>query len=102
MGERRLGRPFLDDGLRARAFHWPPLRLVRLRSERGSVGVVCPQLSSLVEHEREETAMRSVALDVHLDFCEVAIVEDGEVRSAGQIKTKPEQIELFGLEPWPR
>jgi transposase len=39
--------------------------------------------------------MRSVALDVHLDFCEVAIVEDGEVSSAGQIETKPEQIELF-------
>ena len=39
--------------------------------------------------------MRSVALDVHLDFCEVAIVEDGEVRSAGRIQTKPEQIELF-------
>ena len=39
--------------------------------------------------------MRAVALDVHLDFCEVAIVEDGEVRSAGRIETKPEQIELF-------
>ncbi len=39
--------------------------------------------------------MRSVALDVHLDFCEVAIVEEGEVRSAGRIETKPEQIELF-------
>jgi len=39
--------------------------------------------------------MRSVALDVHLDFCEVAIVEDGELRSAGRIETKPEQIELF-------
>jgi hypothetical protein len=39
--------------------------------------------------------MRSVALDVHLDFCEVAIVEDGEVSSAGQIETKPEQVELF-------
>ncbi|HEY4914460.1 MAG TPA: IS110 family transposase [Candidatus Dormibacteraeota bacterium] len=39
--------------------------------------------------------MRSVALDVHLDFCEVAIVEDGEVRSAGRIDTKPQQIELF-------
>jgi transposase len=39
--------------------------------------------------------MRSVALDVHLDFCEVAIVEDGEVRSTGRIETKPEQIELF-------
>ena len=30
-----------------------------------------------------------------LDFCEVALVEDGEVRSAGRIETKPEQIELF-------
>jgi transposase len=39
--------------------------------------------------------MRSVALDVHLDFCEVAIVEDGEVSSVGRIETKPEQIELF-------
>ena len=40
--------------------------------------------------------MSSVALDVHLDLCEkVAIVEDGEVRSAGRIETKPEQIELF-------
>jgi len=39
--------------------------------------------------------MRSVALDVHLDFCEVAIVEDGELRSAGRIETRPEQIELF-------
>jgi hypothetical protein len=44
---------------------------------------------------REVVMMRSVALDVHLDFCEVAIVEDGEVRSAGRIDTKPEQIELF-------
>lgn len=41
--------------------------------------------------------MRSVALDVHLDFCEVAIVEDGELRSAGRIETKAEQIELFAL-----
>jgi transposase len=34
-------------------------------------------------------------LDVHLEFCEVAIAEDGEVRSAGRIETKPEEIELF-------
>ncbi len=39
--------------------------------------------------------MRSVGLDVHLDFCEVAIVEEGEVRSAGRIESTPEQIELF-------
>ena len=39
--------------------------------------------------------MRSVGLDVHLDFCEVAIVEDGQLRSAGRIATTPEQLELF-------
>jgi transposase len=39
--------------------------------------------------------VRSVGLDVHLDFCEVAIVEGGEVRSAGRIATTPEQLELF-------
>jgi transposase len=39
--------------------------------------------------------MRSVGLDVHLDFCEVAIVEDGELRSAGRVETKPERLELF-------
>jgi transposase len=30
-----------------------------------------------------------------LDFCEVALVEDGELRSAGRIATRPEQLELF-------
>jgi transposase len=45
--------------------------------------------------EPKEAVMRSVALDVHLDFCEVAIVEDGELRSAGRIATTPEQLELF-------
>jgi len=39
--------------------------------------------------------VRAIGLDVHLEFCEVAIAEGGEVRSAGRIETKPEQIELF-------
>jgi transposase len=39
--------------------------------------------------------MRAVALDVHIDFCEVAIAEQGKVRSAGRISTKPEELELF-------
>jgi transposase len=39
--------------------------------------------------------VRAIGLDVHLEFCEVAIAEDGEVRSAGRIETTPEQIELF-------
>jgi transposase len=39
--------------------------------------------------------MRSIGLDVHRDFCEVAIAEAGEVRSAGRIDTEPEALELF-------
>ena len=39
--------------------------------------------------------MRAVGLDVHRDFCEVALVEDGDVRSAGRIETNPEALELF-------
>jgi transposase len=34
-------------------------------------------------------------LDVHRDFCEVAIAEAGEVRSAGRIETTPQKLELF-------
>ena len=39
--------------------------------------------------------MRSIGLDVHRDFCEVAIVEAGEVRAAGRIETTPATLELF-------
>jgi hypothetical protein len=39
--------------------------------------------------------VRAIGLDVHLEFCEVAIAEGGEVSSAGRIATKPEEIELF-------
>ena len=48
--------------------------------------------------------MRYVALDVHIDFCEVAIAEQGEIRSGGRIETKPEAIELFAqsLDPHDR
>jgi transposase len=39
--------------------------------------------------------VRAIGLDVHLEFCQVAIAEAGEVRSAGRIETKPERIEPF-------
>ena len=39
--------------------------------------------------------MRAIGLDVHLEFCEVAIAEGGGVRSAGRIETKPAELELF-------
>jgi transposase len=39
--------------------------------------------------------LRAIGLDVHLDFCEVAIAEGGKVRSAGRVETKPAQLGLF-------
>jgi transposase len=50
----------------------------------------------------EEGRVRAVALDVHRDFCEVAIVEEGRVRSAGRIRTRPEALELFAQSLDPR
>lgn len=40
--------------------------------------------------------MRFIGMDIHRDFCEVAISEDGRLRSAGRITTSVEQLELFG------
>jgi transposase len=39
--------------------------------------------------------VRDIGLDVHRDFCEVAVVEAGEVRSAGRIATTPAELGLF-------
>src|SRR5438093_369793 len=39
--------------------------------------------------------MRSIALDVHRDFCEVAIKDDSGLRLAGRTKSSPEELQLF-------
>ncbi len=39
--------------------------------------------------------MRSIALDVHRAFCEVAIKEGTKLRSGGRIKTSVAELELF-------
>jgi transposase len=45
--------------------------------------------------DREEVAVRYIGLDVHREFCEVAIAEEGRVRSAGRIRTRRAELELF-------
>jgi len=40
--------------------------------------------------------MRAIGMDVHRDFCEVAVAADGEVRSGRRIATSPAALELFG------
>lgn len=39
--------------------------------------------------------MRSIGLDVHQGFCEVAIREDGKTRSAGRVASDRAELELF-------
>jgi transposase len=39
--------------------------------------------------------MRSIALDIHRDFCEVAIKDGDALRSGGRIKTDVAELELF-------
>jgi hypothetical protein len=38
---------------------------------------------------------RAIGLDVHRDFCEVAICEDGVTRSAGRVPSTPEGIKTL-------
>ena len=53
----------------------------------------CP--AALPDIVEEGSGMRAFGLDVHRDFCEVAIGEQGVVRSAGRIATRVESLELF-------
>jgi transposase len=39
--------------------------------------------------------MRFIGLDVHRDFCEVAISEGGKARRAGRVAARPVELELF-------
>src|SRR3954452_23679413 len=39
--------------------------------------------------------VRAIGLDVHRDFCEIAIAEAGEVRSAGRAAARPDVWEVF-------
>ena len=39
--------------------------------------------------------MRFIGLDVHRDFCDVAIYENADVRSADRVASSPEQLALF-------
>jgi len=38
---------------------------------------------------------RAIGFDVHLDFCEIAICEDGQVRSAGRVASTPEALKVL-------
>jgi len=44
---------------------------------------------------------RCVGLDVHLDFCQAAICEEGKVYSAGRVPSTPERMKTLADSPLP-
>jgi transposase len=42
-----------------------------------------------------EVVVRFIGVDVHRDFCEVAVVEDGGLRFAGQVASTPSALKAF-------
>src|SRR3954471_9854099 len=92
----RAGRP-LNDGLRARAVIWPPLRLARMRCERGSVVAVLPASSRELNRRRQAHAgeisrRASVGIDVS---------DRGRGRTAPRtvINGMAPELAAFGLPP---
>jgi transposase len=87
------GQADLTDELRARRCSWPPCDLPRCaESTNPSLSCVPPRSPLIVEEGR---GVRGFGLDVHRDFCEVAIAEGGAVRSAGRFATRVPSLELF-------
>src|SRR5205823_5169394 len=71
---------------------WPPLRLIRLRSERESVVVVLPDWRL---QQGGVEAMRTIGLDVHKRFAEAAILEPGRPLRRRRISTTPRELRAF-------
>jgi hypothetical protein len=91
-----VGRPFFVDGplsptfsVAAPATDPVALRARMRRCRLPTVSLVSSVLST------KGARVRSIGLDVHRDFCEIAIAEAGKVRSAGRIATRPEVLEIF-------
>src|SRR3954470_4191528 len=70
-------------------------------AESTNPSLSCVPPRSLKSTSIEGREMRFIGLDVHRDFCEVAIAEAGRLRSAGRIETRVESLEPFApsLEP---
>ena len=78
------GRPIYSMSCELSLVSWPPLRLGRLRRDRGSVVVALP--SSLVTLTEEEVRMRRViGIDTDRTFGKVVIWQSAALRHAGRV-----------------
>jgi transposase len=66
-----------------------------MRRERESVGVVMPTWLPACDDGEGGGQVRYIGVDVHREFAEVAILEDGVARSGGRVAATPEGIRLL-------
>src|ERR671937_2744897 len=94
--KRRTARPVLPEGPRTRVSYLAAPATgpdaLRGRIRRCRLPASCSDVNRWLEGG---SMRRCFGLDVHREFAEVAIWEDGIVRSAGQVKTTPEALRLF-------
>jgi len=80
------------------SFHGRPCDFTRVCFEHGSVSVVCP-LSPTVRNadrrRRNGCRGRSIGLDVHRDFCEVAVCQAGKVAHWPRVSARPGPVKEF-------
>src|SRR5262249_21184521 len=76
------------------SLHGRPLRLARMRCERGSVGVVLPA-SPRSTVKNGGYGMRIIGLGIHRAFAEVVAWKDGKLSRLGRVIMRREQLEKF-------
>lgn len=88
-----MGQADLPRGPRARLIDGRPCDLPGCAaSAYPSVSFAPGVLQLALSSGGRDVMSRAVGLDVHLEFCEVAICEDGQVRSAGRVESTPEGL----------
>src|SRR5204863_8864722 len=98
----QAGRPVCAMGFEPGLFVRPPLRLawIVLRARIGlcrypAGSPACVTRVGEVRMALARWAGRAIGLDVHRDFCVVAICEDGQVRSGARVPSTPEGMTLL-------
>jgi Transposase len=93
--ERVEGQAEVSDELRARVVIWPPLRLARVRCERGSVRVVLPPRIPSTE-QLWEGEVRVIGLDVHRSFAVVAFLDGERAHHEVRVELTRDAVIAFG------
>src|SRR5947209_16572618 len=91
-------------GLRARAFGGRPCDLPGCAASADPSVSFARWFSNFnleVRRRGVSSIGRAIGLDVHLDFCEVAVCEAGQVRSAGRVDAKPDGLEALAASVLP-